>query len=317
MPIDFFAQQRYNRRVTILLIAGFILILGLIGLGLDIGYAGWAVPWFTFGAMAYGGLHGWVSLALGDKMVLASVGARPPDPSNLKEKQFMNIAQEMAIASGLPAPKLFIIQEASPNAFATGRDAAHASVAVTTGLLETMDREELQGVIAHEIGHIRNRDILTMTVVAALLGAIVLLADMGRRMVFYGGLGRSRRRSSGGGEAIAMGVVLLLLILSPIIARLMAMAVSRSREYMADAASVEFTRNPTALANALEKIAGHYDKVVDKASRGTAHLFIADPMNLAVNKKEGRWAAWMGTHPPIKTRIHILRAMAGAGSVRT
>jgi len=314
VPVDFFAQQRYNRRVTALLIAGFILLLGLIGMGLDIGYAGWAVPWFTFGAMAYGGLHGWVSLALGDKMVLASVGARAPDPQNLKEKQFMNIAAEMAIASGLPVPKLFVIQEASPNAFATGRDAAHASVAVTTGLLETMDREELQGVIAHEIGHIRNRDILTMTVVAALLGAIVLLADFGRRMVFYGGMGRSRRRDSNGIEAVMMVLVLLLLILSPLIARLMALAVSRSREYMADAASAEFTRNPTALANALEKIAGHYDKVVDKASRGTAHLFIADPMHLAVNNKEGRLATWLGTHPPIRTRIHILRSMAGAAA---
>lgn len=317
MPVDFFAQQRRNRRVTIALVAGFIVLLGLIGLGLDLGYAGWSVPWFTFGALTYGGLHGWVSLALGDKMVLSSVGARKPDPGNLKEKQFMNIAQEMAIASGLPVPQLYIINEASPNAFATGRDAAHASIAATSGLLETMDREELQGVIAHEMGHIRNRDILTMMVVAALLGAIVLLADMGRRMVFYGGMGRSRRRSSGGGEAIAMGVVLLLLVISPLIARLMALAVSRSREYMADAASAEFTRNPTALANALEKISTHYDQVVDKASRGTAHLFIADPMNLAVNKKEGRMAAWLGTHPPIKTRIHILRAMAGAAAART
>jgi len=307
--IDFFEQQRRNRRFTLLLIAGFIGVLGVLGLGLDLSYLQAGFPWLTLGALSFGGLDSCVSFFLGDKMILASVAARKPDPAVLKEQQLQNVVQEMSLASGLPIPKIYIINEASPNAFATGRDAAHASVAVTTGLLDTMNREELQGVVAHEIGHIRNRDILTMTIVAALLGAIVLLSDMGRRIMFYGGGRGGRRKGSGG--AVVLIIVLVLMVLAPLIARLMALAVSRSREYMADAASAEFTRNPVALASALEKISTHYDTVVDKASQGTAHLFIADPLNKAVNKKEGGMAAWLGTHPPIQNRIRVLRQMAG------
>ena len=309
--IDFFEQQRRNRRETALLIAGFIVLLGALGLGLDLAYLQAGFPWLTLAALSFGGLDSWVSFYAGDKMVLASVGARKPNPSVLKEQQLQNVVQEMSLASGLPVPQVYIINEASPNAFATGRDAAHASIAVTSGLLETMNREELQGVIAHEIGHIRNRDILTMMIVAALLGAIVLLADLGRRMVFYGGVGRGGGRKKDSFQGVMIVIVLVLMILAPIIARLMALAVSRSREYMADAASAEFTRNPVALASALEKISTHYDQVVDKASQGTAHLFIADPLNKAVNQKEGRLAAWLGTHPPIQNRIRILRQMAG------
>jgi heat shock protein HtpX len=307
--IDFFEQQRRNRRFTMLLIAGFIAVLGVLGLGLDLSYLQASFPWLTLAALSFGGLDSCVSFYLGDKMVLASVGARTPNPAALKEQQLQNVVQEMSLASGIPVPKVYIIHEASPNAFATGRDAAHASVAVTTGLLETMNREELQGVIAHEIGHIRNRDILTMTIVAALLGAIVLLSDVGRRIMFYGGSRGGRKKDSG--AAVIMVIVLILMVLAPIIARLMALAVSRSREYMADAASAEFTRNPVALASALEKISTHYDQVVDKASQGTAHLFISDPMNKAVNNKEGKMASWLGTHPPIQNRIRILKQMAG------
>ena len=167
-----------------------------------------------------------------------------------------------------------------------------------------------KGVLAHEIGHIRNRDILTMMIVAALLGAIVLLADFGRRMVFFGGMGRGGRKKDNS-QGILMILALVLMLIAPLIARLMALAVSRSREYMADAASAEFTRNPLALASALEKISTNYDQVVDRASQGTAHLFIADPLNKAVNQQEGRFAAMLATHPPIQNRIRILRQMAG------
>ena len=310
MTIDFFAQQRRNRRETLLLMVGFVLLLGLLGAGLDWGYLRAGFPWLTLAALSFGGIDACASYFVGDKMVLASVGARPASEGVLKEKQLLDVVREMTLAAGLPMPRVFVMEEDSPNAFATGRDAAHSSVVVTSGLLAVMNREELQGVLAHEIGHIRNRDILTMMIVAALLGAIVLLADFARRMVFYGGLGRGSRKKDNA-QGVLMILTLVLMFLAPLIARLMALAVSRSREYMADAASAEFTRNPLALASALEKISTNYDQVVDRASQGTAHLFIADPMNKAVNQQEGRYAAMLATHPPIQNRIRILRQMAG------
>lgn len=282
--------------------------MSFIGFGFDLFYLDARFPILTILAFIFASIQSLISYYSGDKIVLASLSARKPNPSILKEKQFLNILQEMSIASGIPVPKGYIIEEPSPNAFATGRDEAHSSVAVTTGLLETMNREELQGVIAHEIGHIKNRDILTMTIVSALFGVVVLLSDWGRRYLFYGGRARSRRK--GGAEGILLIIVLILIIISPIIAKLIAMAISRSREYMADAASAQFTRNPLALASALEKISKHYDQVVDKATQGTAHLFIADPLNRAVNKKEGKIAELFSTHPPIWNRIRILKQMA-------
>lgn len=308
MKIDFFQQQRRNSRKTKFLILIFIILITLLGFGFDLLYLDAKFPILTLLAFAFASIQSIISYYSGDKIVLASLSARKPDPEVLKEKQFLNILQEISIASGLPVPKGYIIEEQSPNAFATGRDEAHSSVVVTTGLLETMNREELQGVIAHEIGHIKNRDILTMTIVSALFGVVVLLSDWGRRYLFYGGRVRSRRR--GGAEGILLIIVLVLLIISPIIARLIAMAISRSREYMADAASAQFTRNPLALASALEKISNHYDKVVDKATQGTAHLFIVDPLNRAVNKKEGKLSDLFSTHPPIWNRIRILKQMA-------
>jgi heat shock protein HtpX len=308
VKIDFFEQQRRNKRKTIFLIFLFIILITILGFGFDLLYLDAKFPILTLIAFVFASIQSLISYYNGDKIVLFSLQARKPNPEILKEKQFLNVLQEMSVASGLPVPKAYIIEETSPNAFATGRDEAHSSVAVTTGLLDTMSREELQGVIAHEVGHIKNRDILTMTIVSALFGVIVLLSDWGRRYLFYGGSIRGKRRGKGGGILII--IVLILIIISPIIARLIAMAISRAREYMADAASAQFTRNPKALASALEKIANHYDKVVDKATQGTAHLFIADPLNKAVNKKEGRFADLFSTHPPIWNRIRILKQMA-------
>ncbi|HOL50351.1 MAG TPA: M48 family metallopeptidase, partial [bacterium] len=240
--------------------------------------------------------------------------ARSPDVSNFKEQQLVNVVQEMSIAAGIKAPEVYVMEEASPNAFATGRDANHASVCVTTGLLDSMNREELQGVIAHELGHIRNRDILTMTVIAAITGAIVLLSEWARRSMFYSGSysGRARRSDkSSSSSGLLLLAILIITIIAPLIARLMALAVSRAREYMADAASAEFTRNPLALASALGKISTHYDKVVDRASVGTAHLFISAPRNSKLNNSESTFAEMFSTHPPIEKRIAILKHMAG------
>src|SRR4030042_4368791 len=264
MAYDFWAQRDKNIKKTIFLVLIFIILLGLIGYGVDVLYLGSKFPIITIIAVAVALIQSLVAYYVGDKLVLATVGAQPVDMSVPQEKQLYNVVKEMTIASGLPMPKVYIFAEDSPNAFATGRDEYHSSIAVTDGLLYTMDREELQGVIAHEMAHIRNRDIFTIMIVSALLGAIILIADWARRIMFYGGRG-SRRRSSGSGNAIVLVVFILLVILAPIIARLLALAVSRTREYMADAGSVEFTRNPEALAKALEKISTHADRVVDKA----------------------------------------------------
>jgi len=310
--IDFFEQQRYNGRKTILIIVIFVFVLAAIGYLVDIAYIGDPIPYATIFAVAIASLNSVFSYYKGDSLILFSLGARPAEGNDLKIQQLKNVVQEISIAAGIPMPKVWIMDETSPNAFATGRDEKHASVCVTTGLLDTMNREELQGVIAHEMAHIRNRDILTMTIVSALVGAIVLIADWARRIFYYGGGRRSssdRRRSSANG--VILLIVFLLAILAPIIAQLMALAISRSREYMADAGSTEFTRNPKALAAALAKIANHYDKVVDKATDGTAHLFISDPKGRALSAKEGLFADLLSTHPPIKKRIQLLQAMAG------
>jgi len=310
MRIDFFEQQRYNQRKTFFIIFLFIGFLGVIGYGFDYFFIGEDFPYATFFALFIGTINALFSYYLGDQMVLGSVGARPANPSKFKEQQLINIVNEMALASGIPTPKVWVMEETSPNAFATGRDERHASICVTTGLLDTMNREELQGVIGHEIGHIRNRDILTMTIVSALVGAVVLLSDWARRTFFYSG-GRGSRRDRKGSGGIILLIVLILIIIAPIIARIMAMAISRAREYMADAASAEFTRNPLALASALEKIQSHYDKVVDRATDGTAHLFISDPKGRKLTSKEGFFANLLSTHPPIQRRIMLLKEMAG------
>lgn len=317
MKIDFFEQQRYNQRKTFFIILLFIGFLGVIGYGFDYFYIGGDFPFATLFALFIGISNSLISYYLGDQMVLGSVGAKPADSSKFKEQQLINIVNEMTLASGIPAPKVWVMEEASPNAFATGRDERHSSLCVTTGLLDTMNREELQGVIGHEIGHIRNRDILTMTIVSALVGAIVLLSDWARRTFFYSGGRSSKRARRGSGSGIIMVLVLILIIIAPIVARIMAMAISRAREYMADAASAEFTRNPLALASALEKIRNHYDRVVDRATDGTAHLFISDPKERKLTSREGFFADLLTTHPPIERRIMILKEMAGvpAGKV--
>ncbi|MCM8758166.1 MAG: M48 family metallopeptidase [Candidatus Omnitrophica bacterium] len=307
--IDFFQQQRINKWKTLNIILLSIIILGTIGYAVDKIHFGNQFPAITIVAIFVAVANSIISYFYGDKMVLSSVMARPPDTSNFKEQQLVNVVREMSIASGIPVPAVFVMEEASPNAFATGRDEQHSSICVTTGLLNTMNREELQGVIAHEIGHIRNRDILTMTVVAAITGAIVLLSDWARRNMLYSS--RTRKKSSGKGSGILLLIVLILIIIAPLIARVMAMAVSRAREYMADAASAEFTRNPLALASALEKIQQHYDKIVDRATVGTAHLFISDPRNSRINNDESFFANLFSTHPPIHKRIMILKNMAG------
>jgi heat shock protein HtpX len=317
-------QQAANRRRTWLVMAGFILLLGVIGAGTDLFVFGRGqvyVPIATIGALALGGGRSWWSLRHGDQSVLQSTAAEPvdvwinrasTDADQLRYRQFKNIVDEMAIAAGVPAPKAYVMPDEDPNAFATGRDPEHASLAVTNGLLRTLNREELQGVVAHEMGHIRNLDIRLMTVVAALVGAILLLADLSGRSMRFGGGGRISKRggkSSGGAGAIFLVIWLVAAVLAPLIGQMLAMAVSRRREYLADATSAELTRNPLGLASALEKIE---DAVEPTASvkRGTAHLCIADPLGKPMGQREGLWSDMWATHPPMAKRIAALKAMA-------
>jgi len=256
----------------------------------------------------------WIGLTLvsyyqGDSIFLALARARRIEKKD--NPVLFNVVEEMSIAAGLPKPPdVYIVDEAAPNAFATGRDAQHAVVAVTSGLLETLNRDELQGVIAHELGHVANRDVLYMMMVGMMMGAIVLLADVGGRTFFWGG-GRRRTSSRDGGQAqlIILVVAIALMILAPLIAQLIYLALSRRREYLADASSALYTRYPEGLASALEKIS-HSTAKLAVATRATAPMYIVNPLGVSARGL----ADLTSTHPPISERIRILRSMgAGAG----
>jgi heat shock protein HtpX len=323
--VNLLEQQAANRRRTWAVMIVFVAFLAFLGAGFDlfaIGGGGTYVPIGTTIALLVGFGSSWASMRLGDRMVLASSSAEPldqalanatTDDEKLRYRQFDNIVQEMAIAAGLPKPATYVVPDPDPNAFATGRDPQHASLAVTEGLLRSLNREELQGVVAHEMSHIRNFDIRLMMIVAALVGAVALMSDWaGRGMRFGGVRDRSRRDDDrgGGGAAGAIFFVLWIvaIILAPIVGRLLAMWVSRTREYQADASGAELTRNPLGLASALEKI----EDAVEPTSaikRGTAHLCIADPMG-KVADGESRLAGLWATHPPMAKRIDALKQMA-------
>ncbi len=312
--VDFYARQATNRRWTWTLILIFLAVAALVGLAADLfvfgsywpGQGGFPiVSLLALGGASLQSVHAYFN---GDQTVLRSLHARPlKSMGDREERELFNIVTEMSIASGLTPPKSYVIDDPAPNAFATGRDPEHASIAVTRGLLDTLDREQTQGVIAHEMAHIRNYDIRTMTLVAALFGFIILLSDWSLRGMRYGGR-VARRDRKGGGTALAL-LAILLLILAPLLSRLIAMAVSRQREYLADASAAEFTRNPQGLARALEEIRSHHSPL-KAATRGTAHLFIHDPLERKSDDREGFWANLLSTHPPIGERIRRLRQMA-------
>jgi heat shock protein HtpX len=325
--VNLYDQQAANRRRTWLILLLFIGFLFLLGLGFDAFYLGEAGGGFPVGsllALAVGSVSALVSYYAGDRAVLASTGARPiedveaaaSEADKLKLRQLENVVDEMAIAAGLPRPAVYVVPDPDPNAFATGRDPAHSSIAVTAGLLGMLDREELQGVVAHEMSHVRNLDVRVLTLVAALVGGVVLLSDWARRGMFWGAGPRRRdddRRDGGGVFAIVLFVLWLVAItVAPIVAQLLALMVSRRREYLADASGAELTRNPLGLARALEKIE---DAVAPTRSmtRGSAHLCIADPLGRRVNLTEGGWSTLFATHPPMAARIAALREMAYQG----
>src|SRR4051812_6210305 len=257
-------------------------ILVFAGPGFTIGYAiTGSVPGaagMTAFALAIGGISGIGTYFSGDKPVLAASQARPVDLATAPE--LMNVVQEMAIASNVPMPRVYLIDDTAPNAFATGRDPTHASVAITTGLLEKLDREELQGVMAHELSHVRNYDIRFSLMVGVLVGSVALLADFFLRFTFWGGGGRRRSggdRDSGGAQMIVFVIALMLAVVAPIAARLVQLSISRQREYLADASAVELTRNPVGLEQALAKIAADQE-VLEGANRATQHPYFEKPL---------------------------------------
>jgi heat shock protein HtpX len=306
----FYQQQSANRRNSFLL--AFVVVGLLAALGMAIGFAltGEVVGAVavTIGAIALGTALSLGSYFSGDKLVLAASGAKPVDEA--QAPQLINIVRELSMAAGLPMPKVYLIDDTAPNAFATGRDPEHASIAVTTGLLQKLDREELQGVIGHELSHVRNYDIRFTLMVGVLVGSIALLADMYLRWSFWFGGGRGSSRGGsrdGAGLAAIMAVVAILLaIVAPIVARLVQMAVSRQREYLADASSVELTRNPYGLERALAVIAGDRE-VLEVANRATQHLYFTNP----IKKFEKRASGLFSTHPPIVDRVNRLRELTG------
>lgn len=244
----------------------------------------------------------WGSYYGSDKLVLTMTGARLITREDAPE--LFNVIEEVVIASGLPMPKVAIVDDSAPNAFATGRDPEHALIAFTTRILEVMDRDELQGVIAHEMSHVANRDTLVSAVAATTAGAIAILSDFLMRMMWFGG-GRDRRE--GGGNPVALVISLFVMILAPIAAMLLKSAISRKREALADATAVSFTRNPAGLRKALEVLASD-TTVVRQKSNAVAHIWIESPLDARSVSK------LFATHPPIEERIAALRAMESLGN---
>ena len=325
---NLFAQQEANRRRSTWLVIGFIVFFAWVGFGGDLAFGlltadappgsyHHVIPVVgIFTTLAAAGIC-WYSWRYGPRQVLWSTGAREiVDPATPEERQLVNVVEEMAIASGLPKPRVWIVPDDDPNAFATGRDAATASIVVTQGLLRTLSRDELQGVVAHELAHVQNLDVRLMTLLAGMVGAIALMSDgIGRMMrgsrFRSGGGGGGGSRGKGGGNPLALVVLVLwlvTLVVAPVVSRILAMAVSRKREYLADATGAQFTRNPLALASALEKLeaASSPTKAI---TRGAAHLCIVDPAPGFLSGREGFFADALASHPPIRQRIARLQGM--------
>ncbi|MBM3255340.1 MAG: M48 family metallopeptidase [Candidatus Omnitrophica bacterium] len=309
--MNIYEQALSNRRATWFTVTIFILFFVAIGIGFDFHYgAGAGIPIFTIIALAFGVISSYIGYYYGDKLILSSTHARELDLNDPKQRQWQNVMEEMSIASGIALPKTFIIDDPDPNAFATGRDPGHSSVVVTKGLLEELNRDELQGVAAHEMSHIKNFDIRLMLLLAVLIGSIALVSDWARRSLFYGSRRRSNKSGNSGPVAlIILAIWLIAVILAPLISQLLAMFVSRRREFLADASGAELTRNPLALASALEKLDAH-SQPTRSINQGTAHLCICDPKGRALGAHEGRVANLFATHPPINKRIEALKQMA-------
>ena len=317
-----------NKRTSVLLVLIFCLFAAAVALILGLGIIAFfdpdAVAQLHWGAaLLAGGIAGGIALLFaligyysGDSVILASTGARPIRHQD--DPELFNVVEEMSIAAGIPMPRVYLIIDPALNAFATGRDPQHAAVAITAGLRHQLTRDELQGVIAHEMSHIRNYDIRLMLLMAVLVGTIVMAADFFWQLLRWGGTdsrdssskSSSDSKSDGGGWIVLVVIVLavLLALIAPLLAQIIQFAVSRQREYLADASAVELTRYPQGLANALRKLQGDA-AVLKTANGGTAHLFIANPLK----KFQDRAESMLASHPPLKDRIARLEALVHVG----
>jgi heat shock protein HtpX len=295
-----------NKRRSILLIAGAILLLGAVGFGLGYlfssGIAGLIVAVVIAAGLSIG------SYRYGDRVVLASTRAR--EVTQEQEPRLHNVVEGISLAAGIPKPRVYVVPEQAPNAFATGRDPEHSSIAVTQGLLDMMNRVELEGVVAHEMSHVLDRDILFGTIVATLVGAVVLISEFFLRWFWWGGFaGRRSSSDSGGGAAGAIGLAigLVLLILAPLFGQIIKFAVSREREYLADAQGAMLTRYPPGLISALEKIS-QSPTAMRSANNATAHLWLSQPSRVP-GDDSSRLERLFSTHPPLADRIRRLQEM--------
>lgn len=297
-----------NKRKTILFMGLFLIFVIGVGYVLSLYFNNYFILVI---AVVIAVVQSLVSYYYSDAISLAVAGAKEA-PREIPFLQLHRIVENLAITAGLPKPKVYIINDPSPNAFATGRDPKHASIAVTSGLLEMMDKDELQGVIAHELSHVGNYDIRLMTIVVVLVGVIALLSDFFLRWTWWGG-GMRRDREEGGGQIqlILFIIALILAILAPIAATLIQLAISRKREFLADASGALLTRYPEGLASALEKINASRQPL-QNANKATAHLYIENPFRENVDESHGGrgwFAGLFDTHPPVEERVKKLRAM--------
>ena len=290
-----YTQQGKNVRKTWFLMTGFLVVVIALGWLVSQIYGNTAI---LYGAVAFSLFMNVTAYWFSDKIALASTGAKEAD--SVRYLELHRILENLAITAGLPKPRLYVIEDPAPNAFAAGRNAKHAVVAVTTGLLERLDRSELEGVLAHELSHIGNRDILVMTVAVVLAGFIAIISDIFLRMSFFGGGNRDNKNPL----LLVAGIVAI--VLAPIAAQLIQMAVSRRREFLADASGALLTRYPDALASALQKISS-FQAPMRKANHATAHLFISNPFGA---HEAGRFIAKIfSTHPPVEERVAALTEM--------
>jgi heat shock protein HtpX len=301
-------QIARNKRRTFLMLGAFVLLIGLVAVAL--GFLFQAGAYIVPIAIVIAIAMAWASYFYSDKVALAASRAKPADGPEYR--RYHNLVEGLCIAAGLPKPRLYVVDDPAPNAFATGRNPKHAAIAVTTGLLEKMNRVELEGVLAHELSHVKNYDILVSTVAVTAVGAVALMADLGMRFLWFGG--RSGRRDNHDSGPLGLILVILafaLLILAPFAAQLMQFAMSRRRELLADASGVQLTRYPPGLISALEKLKDD-QAVVHHATRATAQMWIEQPLDRDQEKK-GTKGSWLNrafdTHPPLDERIAALKAM--------
>jgi heat shock protein HtpX len=303
--MDFYSQQSKNNRLTFLIFLMFFILIGIlswiISFALDLAFGiGFIYLFSIFGFLSI--IFAVISYYFSAGIVTAISGAK--EASADEYKKLHNVVEELCIASGLPKPRIFVINDTAINAFATGRNPKNAVVCVTTGCLTRLNRDQLQGVIAHELSHIKNYDVRTMTVATVLVGIAVMMSDFLIRMFFYGSFRKSDSKDSGPLIIVVIVVAIILAILTPIIAQMIQFAISRKREFVADASAVEITRNPEGLASALEVISKDSEPL-EAANKATAHLYIANPL-----KGQKLWMKGLfSTHPDINERIRLLRGI--------